>query len=120
MLHPNISQKHIFLQYVMQQKSEVFCMFGVYAMKEHHGRKDKHAHLLTTDLLFVIKNLPHNKTHISTHQLQCILVPPCQIRVMPECGLPQETKVWLVWRWQEISVCCALESLKTTDHSKQI
>jgi len=38
---------------------------------------------------------------------------------MPECGLLQETKVWLVWRWQEISVYCALESLKTTDHSKQ-
>jgi len=47
MLYPNMSQKHIFLQFVMEQKSEVFYMFSVYAMKEHHGRKDTHEHLLT-------------------------------------------------------------------------
>jgi len=53
MLSPNISQNHIFLQFVMEQKPEVFYMFSVYAMKENHGRKHKHEHLLITDLLFI-------------------------------------------------------------------
>lgn len=53
MLYPNISQNHIFLQFVMEQKSEVFYTFSVYAIKENHGRKDKHVHLLITDLLFI-------------------------------------------------------------------
>jgi len=42
MLYPNISQTHIFLQFVMEQKYEVFYMCSVYAMKEHHGRKGTH------------------------------------------------------------------------------
>jgi hypothetical protein len=36
-------------------------------MKEQHGRKDTHEHLLTTDLLFVQKNLLHNVKHTYQH-----------------------------------------------------
>jgi hypothetical protein len=68
-MYPNI-----ILQFVMEQKSEVFYMFSVYALKEHHGRADTHEHLLTTELLFVQKTcyiIKHTYQHSPTSMYSC-------------------------------------------------